>query len=178
MALNRADVTIDGRTLALEASVAAADVYADEFFKRLRKPYKGILEDDLLTVYGRAQAEVEVRAKMDGDGNPVTNDDGSYVTDRRARLRTLPNPEYRGVDTVALLRIAWAMSVAAGSYDDQWKAFEQWATHDTCMSVSEQAQLYAVIIYELGARHIFRNPDGHGDADEPDAGLEGEGVDG
>ena len=173
MALNRADITIAGRTLTLEASVGAADVYATEFLRGLAEPYRGLLEDDMLAAYGRNQPTVKVNAKVDGDGNPVTDGDGEYVIDKRAKERELPNPHYRGIDTPAILRFAWAMAVAAESCDDSWAEFERWSMHEVCLSITEQAQLYATVIYELGGGHIFRQPEGRGDADEPDGGLEG-----
>lgn len=172
MALNRADITFAGRKLTLEASVGAADVYADQFVGRLRAPYKGILEDDMLVAYRRNQPTVTVRAKVGKDGEPIVGEDGEYVTDKRAKERELPNPRYRGVDTAALIRVAWAMAVAAESCEDSWEAFERWSMHEVCPTVAEQAQLFATVIYELGGGHIFRQPEGLGNADAPDGGLE------
>jgi hypothetical protein len=136
---NVRELRIGEKSYELEASLGASITYRNEFFGRLDAPYKGILADDLLVAWRRAQAE------LDGE----------------------PNPEYAGIDVEAALRAAWAMAFAHGSTKKRYAKFADEVVHQPA-GVFEEASLYEVVVLELGGGVIFRRPEGHGGAGEPD----------
>ena len=167
-------VTIDGEEFRVEASIMAADVYATEFVGSLREPYRGVLEDDMLQTYGRAQQTVERYVKSDRKGNPVRDADGNLVPVEHGGVPArVPNPEYRGIDSMAMLRYVWAMATAAGSIDERWEEFAARMGHKPFV-VREMASVYGTIIADLGEHETFRQPKGRADAFEPDEGREGD----
>lgn len=133
----------------LEASLGAGIVYANEFRGRLEAPYKGDLNDDLLAIWRGAQETVE-----DEDGKDVAN------------------PDFRGVDVMALLRVAWAMARAAGSTSQPFDEFLEGVIHQPA-GVFEEASLYGTVVLELGGGVIFRRPEGLGGAGKADEAKEG-----
>ena len=141
---NVRELRIGEKEYRLEASLGTAIVYRNEFFGKLDAPYRGILADDMLQVYHRAQQFEE-----DEDGNLVTN------------------PDYTGNDVEAILRIAWAMAKAAGSTKKSYDKFLNEVIHQPA-GVFEEASLYDTVIMRLGGGIIFRRPDGQAGADEPD----------
>ena len=141
---NVRELRIGEKEYRLEASLGTAIVYRNEFFGKLQQPYRGILADDMLQVYHRAQQFEE-----DEDGNLVTN------------------PDYTGNDVEAILRIAWAMAKAAGSTKKSYDKFLNEVIHQPA-GVFEEASLYDTVIMRLGGGIIFRRPDGQAGADEPD----------
>ena len=140
---NVRELRIGDKTYQLEASLGTAIVYRNEFFGRLDEPYKGLLADDMLAVWTRAQQ--------------VEEHDGEVV----------PNPEYMGLDIEAILRIAWAMARAAGSTKRGYDKFYDEVIHQPA-GLFEEASLYDTVIMRLGGGIIFRRPDGQAGADEPD----------
>ena len=152
---NVRELLIGENTYNLEASLGTGKVYRDEFFGKLEKPYKGVLADDMLQVYRKAQPFEE-------------NDDGEMVK----------NPDFEGYDIEALLRIAWAMARSvdpayAKPYKYGYKRFYNEVIHQPA-GVFEEASLYDTVIMRLGGGIIFRRPDGHGGAGEPDEAQEGQ----
>ena len=135
---------IGEKTYQLEASLGAGKVYRDEFFGKLDAPYKGILADDMLQVYHKAQLFEE-------------SEDGE----------TVENPDYVGYDVEALLRIAWAMARAEGGMKRGWDKFYAEVIHQPA-GLFEEASLYDVVIVRLGSGITFRRPEGLGGAEEPD----------
>ena len=146
---NVRELRIGDVTYELEASLGTAIVYRNEFFGKLDEPYKGILADDMLQVYHRAQ--------------PTEERDGQMVE----------NADYMGYDIEAILRIAWAMARAAGSTKRTFARFYDEVIHQPA-GVFEEASLYDTVITRLGGGIIFRRPDGHGGAGEPDEAQEGQ----
>jgi len=128
----------------LEASLGAGIVYANEFLGKLDAPYVGRLDDDLMAVWRGAQETLR-----DEDGKSV------------------PNPDYRGVDVMATLRVAWAMARAAGSTDATFDEFLESVIHQPA-GVYEEASLYGTVVLALGGGFTFRKPEGLGGAEEPD----------
>lgn len=135
---------IGERTYELEASLGTKITYRNEFLGKLQKPYRGILEDDMLRVFRAAQTVIE--------------DEGGEVVE---------NPDYAGYDIEALLRIAWAMARASGSTKRGFDGFYADVIHQPA-GVFEEAELYDTVIMRLGAGIIFRRPEGLGGAGEPD----------
>ena len=171
---NRREVEIDGMTFEVEASILAADVYADEFVGQLRKPYRGILEDDMLVTFNRSRATIPAYVKANKRGDPVRDRSGEYVLVEHGGVKVdVPNPEYRGIDAVALVRYLWAMGTAADSIAEPWEEFAERMEHAD-FAVREVARAFATIVYELGGGCIFRDPEGHRDAGEPDEGQQGD----
>ena len=140
---NVRELRIGDKTYQLEASLGTSIVYRNEFFGKLDEPYKGLLADDMLAVWARAQQ--------------VEEHDGEVV----------PNPEYMGLDIEAILRIAWAMARAAGSTKRGYDKFYDEVIHQPA-GVFEEASLYDTVIMRLGGGSIFRRPEGQEGADEPD----------
>jgi len=140
---NVRELRIGDKTYQLEASLGTAIVYRNEFFGKLDEPYKGILADDMLAVWTRAQQ--------------VEEHDGEVV----------PNPEYMGIDIEAILRIAWAMARAAGSTKKSYAKFYDEVIHQPA-GLFEEASLYDTVIMRLGGGIIFRRPEGLGGSGEPD----------
>ena len=140
---NVRELRIGDKTYQLEASLGTAIVYRNEFFGKLEEPYKGILADDMLAVWTRAQQ--------------VEEHDGEVV----------PNPEYMGIDIEAILRIAWAMARAAGSTKKSYAKFYDEVIHQPA-GLFEEASLYDTVIMRLGGGIIFRRPEGLGGSGEPD----------
>lgn len=145
---NVRELRIGEKTYQLEASLGTAIVYRNEFFGKLDEPYKGILADDMLQVYRRAQPTEE-------------NEDGEAVA----------NPDYVGTDIEAMLRIAWAMAKSAGSTKRTFAKFCDEVIHQPA-GVFEEASLYDTTIMQLGGGIIFRRPEGQEGADEPDEAQE------
>lgn len=145
---NVRELRIGEKTYELEASLGTAIVYRNEFFGKLDEPYKGILADDMLQVYRRAQPTEE-------------NEDGE----------TVANPDYVGTDIEAMLRIAWAMAKSAGSTKRTFAKFYDEVIHQPA-GVFEEASLYDTTIMQLGGGIIFRRPEGQASADEPDEAQE------
>lgn len=182
-ATNRRTVTIARETFDIEASVAAEGIYADEFAGRLKAPYIGVLEDDLLQLYAFASSTITMRVKADKKGRPVKGEDGGYVPVTLGGVEVeVPNPAYRGVDATELLRIVWAMAVAAESVTEPWgthtdgdelrPGFERMLHAD--VSAREISGAYAAVVGELGVKCIFRKPEGPDDATDGDAGQQAE----
>lgn len=140
---NVRELRIGDKTYQLEASLGTAIVYRNEFFGRLDEPYKGLLADDMLAVWTRAQQ--------------VEEHDGEVV----------PNPEYMGLDIEAILRIAWAMARAAGSTKRGYDKFYDEVIHQPA-GLFEEASLYDTVIMRLGGGIIFRRPEGQAGDSEPD----------
>ena len=142
---NVATVEVGGREFELRACLGAGITYANQFRDEtpLKPPYKGILADDMMEVWRRAQSKVE----GEGENAKVV---ASGV-----------------VDTEALVRIMWAMCRAAKSTD---KGYEDFAgeVYELPASVSDEAALYATVILLLGAGVIFRSHEGQGGEGEPD----------
>ena len=153
-------VTVGGNELELEESLGTGVLYRNEFSGKLEDPYKGVLSDDILTLWNRAQVTVS-EPELGEDGTPVTDEDGEPV------MRDVPNPEYAGIDTEALLRVTWAMARAAGSTKRPWKAFWGEAMHWP-VSVYEEQDLFFTVTLELGAAITFRRPEGRGGAEQAD----------
>ena len=141
---NLRTLTIGSETFELEASLGAGITYANEFRGKVQAPYNGSLSNDMLTVWRRNQRTLGM------DGEKVDNDD------------------YSGIDVEALLRIAWAMAVAAGSTKDGYERFVERIIHQPA-GVFEEASLYDVVVLELGGGIIFRQPEGQGGAEQADA---------
>ena len=140
---------IGERSYRLEASLGTKVVYRNEFLGKLQKPYRGILEDDMLQVFRLAQ--------------PVIEDEGG---------ERVENPDYAGYDIEAMLRIAWAMARAEGGMKRSYDKFRAEVIHQPA-GVFEEAALYDTVIMQLGAGIIFRRPEGLGGAGEPDEAQEG-----
>ena len=140
---NMRELRIGDVTYELEASLGTAIVYRNEFFGKLDDPYKGILADDMLQVYHRAQ--------------PTEERDGKMVE----------NADYMGYDIEAILRIAWAMARAAGSTKRAFARFYDEVIHQPA-GVFEEASLYDTVIMRLGGGIIFRRPEGQAGDGEPD----------
>ena len=169
---NRRTVSIDGQKIEVEASILAADVYAEEFAGNLKAPYSGVMEDDMLSTHNRSKTTITVRVKATKSGKPMRDRNGEYVlTDRDGVEVEVPNPAYRGVDVIALLRYVWAMGVAAGSIQESWEDFGKRMEHVDFV-VREVASVFTTVIYDLGGGCIFRNPEGLGDAQQPDEGQQ------
>lgn len=151
---NVASVTIGEIELELEASLGASITYGNAFRGRLEAPYKGILSDDMLQVWNASKQTVE---GVDEDGNATE----------------LPNPDYRGIDVEALLRLAWAMAVAAGSAKGGYGEFYETVIHQPA-GVFEEAALFGVVVMQLGGGIIFRRPEGQDGAVEADEAQEGQ----
>lgn len=167
---NVASVTIGEIELELEASLGASITYGNAFRGRLEAPYKGILSDDMLQVWNASKQTVD---GVDEDGNATE----------------LPNPDYRGIDVEALLRLAWAMAVAANSpnvvstiYGDDkpmyrlamgYDEFYEQVIHQPA-GVFEEAALFGVVVMQLGGGIIFRRPEGRDGAVEADEAQEGQ----
>ena len=145
---NVRELRIGEKTYELEASLGTAIVYRNEFFGKLDEPYRGILADDMLQVYHRAQ-----RFEDDDEGKAVEN------------------PDYMGIDIEAILRVAWAMARSAGSTKRSFAKFLNEVIHQPA-GVFEEASLYDTVIMRLGGGIIFRRPDGQAGADEPDEAQE------
>lgn len=140
---NVRELRIGEKEYQLEASLGTAIVYRNEFFGKLDEPYKGILADDMLQVYHRAQ--------------PIEDSDGKMVE----------NADYMGYDIEAILRIAWAMARAAGSTKRAFARFYDEVIHQPA-GVFEEASLYGTVIMQLGGGIIFRRPEGQAGDGEPD----------
>ena len=136
-------VELGGKTYEVEASLGAGIAYKNEFFGRLEEPYVGSLDDDLLKLWHRAQ--------------PTTDVDGEQV----------PNPDYDGVDVVALLRLLWAMWAARDKRATSWEKFEDRALHAN-VSTYEVHAAFATIVGDLGGSCTFRRPKGQAGADAAD----------
>lgn len=136
---NVRELRIGDRTYGLEASLGTGIVYREEFLGRLDAPYKGVLADDLLVAWRQAQTE------LDGE----------------------PNPDFRGIDVEALLRVAWAMAYAKGSTRKRYQKFHDEVIHQPA-GMFEEASLYEVVVLELGGGIIFRRPQGADGSPEPD----------
>lgn len=142
---NVATVEVGGREFELRACLGAGITYANQFRDEtpLKPPYKGILADDMMEVWRRAQPKVE------GEGE-------------KAKV-----VESGVVDTEALVRIMWAMCRAARSTDKGYEDFAE-EVYELPASVSDEAALYATVILLLGAGVIFRGHEGQGGEGEPD----------
>lgn len=141
---NVRELRIGDKEYQLEASLGTAIVYRNEFFGKLDEPYKGILADDMLQAYHRAQ-----RFEDDDEG------------------KTVENPDYTGIDIEAILRVAWAMARSAGSTKRSFAKFFDEVIHQPA-GVFEEASLYDTVIMRLGGGIIFRRPEGLGGDGEPD----------
>lgn len=141
---NVRELRIGDKTYQLEASLGTAIVYRNEFFGKLDEPYKGILADDMLQAYHRAQ-----RFEDDDEG------------------KTVENQDYTGIDIEAILRVAWAMARSAGSTKRSFAKFFDEVIHQPA-GVFEEASLYDTVIMRLGGGIIFRRPEGLGGDGEPD----------
>ena len=153
---NVASVSIGDIELELEASLGASITYGNAFRGRLEAPYKGILSDDMLQVWNASKQTLE---EVDEDGNATE----------------VANPDYRGIDVEALLRLAWSMAVAAGSAKGGYDEFYEQVIHQPA-GVFEEAALFGVVVMQLGGGITFRRPegrDGAGEADEAQEGQEG-----
>lgn len=141
---NVRELRIGDKEYQLEASLGTAIVYRNEFFGKLDEPYKGILADDMLQAYHRAQ-----RFEDDDEG------------------KTVENQDYTGIDIEAILRVAWAMARSAGSTKRSFAKFFDEVIHQPA-GVFEEASLYDTVIMRLGGGIIFRRPEGLGGDGEPD----------
>lgn len=137
---NQATVTLGGRDIVAEASLAACVEYSNEFRGKLADPYSGALMDDMLALY---------RAADGGDG------EGGGV---EAVIGDGGEP---------LLRIVWAMGRASGSVKEGYKAFVKSMAHSP-LNLYEFVEAYHAVVGDLGGRVFFRLPEGRGDAGEPD----------
>jgi len=164
---NVRELSIGDKTYELEASLGAGIVYSDRFAGELREPYKGLLPDDLMTVWSRSKRTIETKAKVDEDGKPVTDEEGRYVYDPDGIDVEYENPDYRGNDVEAILRIAWAMAVAAGSTRESYEEFREGVIHQPA-GAYEEASLFTTVVLVLGGGIIFRTPKGQGGAEQPD----------
>lgn len=54
---NQATITLFGKEIELEASLAACTIYSNEFYGKVDEPYKGYLMEDLLTLYQECEGE-------------------------------------------------------------------------------------------------------------------------
>lgn len=139
---------------ALESSMGANIAYRGEFWGRLEPPYKGDMNDDLLAIYRGAQPTVT-------------------ETDKRGKETEVPNPDHRGVDLEALLRVAWAMAhavdPAAGKpFDGGYEEFRAAIIHQPA-GLWEEVDLYNIIMFDLAMKFNFRQRQGQsgaGDADD------------
>lgn len=164
---NVRELTIGDKTYELEASLGTGSVYANEFVGKLREPYKGFLADDLMVVWRKAQPKLEMTAKVGEDREPVRDEDGSYVPDPDGVRVEYENPDYAGNDIEALLRIAWAMAVAAGSTTQTYEDFREEVIHQPA-GAYEEASLYTTVVLLLGGGIIFRGPEGRSAAEQAD----------
>lgn len=149
-----ARIALGGYAFDVECCLGTGILYREEFWGRLDPPYKGSLADDLLAIYNGAQ--------------PTVRDAESG--------KEVDNPDYRGQDVEALLRVAWAMARSVdpefgGPTKLAWPEFRA-----ECMSqpvsVYEEAQLYETVVMRLGGGVTFRRPEGPapvGEADEEEA---------
>ena len=145
-------ITIGGLTYELEASLGTGIAYSNEFRGKLDAPYKGALGDDMLEIYSASRPKLR-ETHVDDDGNEVEE--------------FVDNPDYRGIDVEALLRIAWAMAYAAGSTRAGYADFRDEVVHQPA-GIFEEASLFEVVVLELGNGIIFRGPEGLGGDGEPD----------
>ena len=140
---------ICGEDINCIASLGASIAYRDEFIGKLNRPYTGMLETDLATIYRRTLPVVHV--ELDGDGNVVMGDDGT------------PHE-----DMVAILRFVWAMARAEGSVTDGW---DEWSSRvlSSTMGMHEQRRIFDKALYEVALKHWFLDEEGRLGAEEPDA---------
>lgn len=164
---NVREFEIGDKTYELEASLGTGIIYANEFRGKLSEPYKGNLADDVLEVFRRNQPTLTTTAKTDEDGNVVKGEDGIPVFQADGVEVKYDNPDYIGVDTEALIRIAWAMARAAGSTKKTFAKFFDEVIHQPA-GLFEEASMYETIVLELGNGIIFRRPTGRGGAEQPD----------
>ena len=157
----------------LEAGLGTFVAYRNAFWQRLEKPYVGKLDDDMLAIWNLAQPVLEGRWKVDGDGNPVHDDDGALIRtfDPEVPVTTQANPQFMGYDVDALVRVAWAMAWSAGSTKKQFPDFYDEVMHQPA-GVSEVSQLFSIVEVQLGGGIIFRRPEGP----EGDAGADAQGA--
>lgn len=141
-------IDLGGKSYDIEASLGAGIAYRNEFFGKLEDPYVGSFEDDLLRVWSRSQQMIE---DVDENGNEIR----------------VPNQDYAGLDTLALLRLTWAMWAACDPKATTWKAFEKTVLHAN-VSAYEQTAMFVVVVKELGGGCTFRKPKGQDGADAAD----------
>lgn len=161
------------------ASLGASVAYKEEFIGNVEHPYTGILESDLTIIYRRTLPVVVAAVETDGEGNAVTGKDGNPVVsvgadgapievpgDYEGACATIPNPDYFGMDIVAVMRFVWAMARAAGSVREGW---DEWSGRvmDSPMSMHEQRRIFDKALYEVAYAHWFLDQEGRVDAEEP-----------
>ena len=152
---NQAMVTIAGRDILLESSLGACKVYSDEFFGKLKDPYKGSLPEDMIAL--------------------MRHQEGYLVPDEDAKDGVRFVEGVNALDTEMaehLLDFAWAMARAAGSIDMRYPEWQEWVTHAS-VSFFEVSDAYQTIIHELGDGATFRLTKGLQDALEPDKTSQG-----
>ena len=169
---NVANVTIGDIELELEASLGTDIEYSNEFLGKLDEPYNGVLDHDMLVVWSAYKPTVEMTVLVDDEGKFVFDDEGKYVFDPNGKKVELPNQDYRGIDVLALLRIAWAMAYAAGSTKKRFDGFLQAVIHQPA-GIVEEASLFSAVIVQLGGGIIFRRPEGLGGSEQADETQEG-----
>jgi hypothetical protein len=125
----------------------------------------------MLEVWNAYKPTTEETVAVDKDGNPVRDDEGGYVLDPDGKKVEVPNPAYRGIDVLAVLRIAWAMAYAAGSTTNRFDDFLREVIHQPA-GIFEEASLFNATIVQLGNGIIFRRPEGLRDSEEPDEAQE------
>jgi len=163
-------ITIDGKELALEASIGTMIVYSDEFRGKLDKPYKGTIEDDILAMHVGTQRRVEIEV--------AANDEGGALVDEEPTCKVeVDNEDYRGYDLEAVARVMWAMSRAADHGTKmRWPAFQKWF-HHAQIPWMDVRPLFETIVYLVGGP-FFRHDGGRFSIGTPDEKLEGEAVEG
>lgn len=152
---NQAMVTIAGNELLLESSLGACKVYADEFFGKLRSPYKGSLPEDMIALLHHQEGYLE----------PDEESESGYRFVEGVNALDTEMAEH-------LLDFAWAMARAAGSTDMRYDEWQEWVLHAS-ISFFEVSEAYQTIIHELGDGATFRLTKGLQDAIEPDEAAQG-----
>ena len=173
-------ITIDGKELALEASIGTMIVYSDEFRGKLDKPYKGTIEDDILAMHVGTQRRVEIEVAANDEGGALVDENGKYLepVDGEPTCKVeVDNEDYRGYDLEAVARVMWAMSRAADHGTKmRWPAFQKWF-HHAQIPWMDVRPLFETIVYLVGGP-FFRHDGGRFSIGAPDEKLEGEAVEG
>lgn len=124
--MNTATITLGGKEIRLRASNYAAQLYADEFYGRVKDGYNGSLDHDA----------AKVLSDCVGDVNEGTGQITIEFT------------------TPALWGIVWALAYAAGSVDVGYDAWLK-SNRDEVWTASEKAEA-CVEVVDLMMRTFFR----------------------
>lgn len=149
---NQAIVTIAGTDFLVEASLGACKVYADEFFGKLKAPYRGALAEDMIALMNHQEDHLE----------PDDEAESGFTVVKGANALDTEMVEH-------LLDFVWAMARAAGSTDKTYQQWQDWMLHAS-VSFFEMGEAYQTIIHQLGDGATFRLTKGLADAVASDEG--------